>query len=193
MKIQAAVVITVMTFAASVFAADTNDASSKTSGFHVANAVWVYDAPSAPEPANNAPASALAASPIAPSLAAQTAHGFMPLIKNAIVPQHTTPTERKAWFALSLMSHGAAAFDAYSTNVSISSGHGYERNPLMKPFAGSAAVYPAAQVLPFGFDFLSRRMMRSDNSFIRHTWWVPQLAGTVGSAWVGVRNLHVAQ
>jgi hypothetical protein len=92
-----------------------------------------------------------------------------------------------------MLAHGAAAFDAYTTRVSLESGRGYERNPLMRPFASSAAVYPAAQVLPFGLDYLSRRMMRSNNTVLRHTWFIPQLASTVGSTWVGVRNLNVAQ
>lgn len=117
----------------------------------------------------------------------------MPLLKSAVDPEDTTPAQRRTWQALSLASHGAAAFDAYSTRLSIESGRGYERNPIMKPFADSGMAYPAAQVLPLGLDYVSRRMMRSNHSVLRHTWWLPQLAATAGSTWVGVRNLHIAQ
>ena len=127
------------------------------------------------------------------SAAKPAARGVMPLLKSAVVPDNSTPAERTMSMALSLASHGAAAFDAYSTRVSLESGRGYERNPVMKPFAGSGMIYPAAQVLPFGLDYLSRRMMRSNHAVLRHTWWLPQLAATASSTWVGVRNLHVAQ
>lgn len=178
---------------ATAFAADNNDASSKV---RVSSAVYVYEMPSAPEPVSTTPASPLAANPVTPSLATQASHGFVPMLRGALVPKpahHASPAERTAWFALSSFSHGAAAFDAYSTRASLTSGRGYERNPVMAPFAKSAAIYPATQVVPFGLDYLSRRMMRSNNSLFRHTWWLPQLASGVGSTWVGVRNLHVAR
>lgn len=193
MKFRAAVIGIVMAVAASGFASDRDAASSKdASGFHVASAVWVYDAPAAPSASVNVPASPLAVSPIAPSVATRTERGFLPRLRGAVVPDRVSPREQKAWMALSLASHGTAAFDAYSTRASIASGRGYERDPLMKPFANSGLIYPAAQVVPFGLDYLSRRMMRSNNTVLRHTWFLPQLASTVGSAWVGVRNLHVA-
>ena len=74
----------------------------------------------------------------------------------------------------------------------LSSGHGYERNPLMRPFAGNGSMYAVTQVGPTGLDFLSHRMLRSNNPFMRRMWWVPQTACTAGSIWVGVRNVHVA-
>ena len=150
--------------------------------------------PNSDSSAEAAPAAPAMVTPVTkPVVAAKPAHGLMPLLKSAVIPEDTTPFERHTWMALSLATHGAAAFDAYSTRVSIESGRGYERNPVMKPFAGSGMIYPAAQVLPFGIDYISRRMMRSDNTLLRHTWWLPQLAATAGSTWVGVRNLHVAQ
>jgi hypothetical protein len=93
---------------------------------------------------------------------------------------------------LAAIQHGSAAFDAWSTRQSLSSGHAYERDPLLKPFAGSASIYPALQVLPFGIDFLSRRMMRSGSPVVRKLWWMPQTLSAAGFLWSGARNLHVA-
>ena len=104
----------------------------------------------------------------------------------------TTGWKSKRWFALTVAQHGSAAFDAWSTRQSLGSGNGYERDPLLKPFANSAAVYPALQVLPFGLDYLSSRMMRSQNTMVRRFWWLPQTVSTVGFVWNGARNLHVA-
>jgi len=101
-------------------------------------------------------------------------------------------SHKRAWLTLVALQHGSAAFDAWSTRQSILSGNGYERDPLMKPFAGSAAIYPAIQVLPIGLDYLSNRMMRSSNGMVRRLWWVPQTVSSVGFMWSGARNLHVA-
>ena len=100
--------------------------------------------------------------------------------------------EVRIWRGLVIAQHSAAIFDAWTTHESLASGNGYERNPLVKPFANSAAIYPVLQVAPIGFDFISHRMMRSRNSFVRKTWWLPQAASTIGSLWCGSRNLHVA-
>jgi hypothetical protein len=48
------------------------------------------------------------------------------------------------------------------------------------------------QIMPAGFDFLSHRMMRSQNQLLRRTWWIPQTAAIAGSLWSGSRNVHVA-
>lgn len=96
------------------------------------------------------------------------------------------------WRGLVAVSHSAAVFDAWSTRNSLSQGHGYERNPLMRPFAGNGSIYAATQVAPVGLDFLSRYMLRRNNGLVRKLWWVPQTAFTAGSIWVGVRNVHVA-
>ena len=99
---------------------------------------------------------------------------------------------KRVWMTLVALQHGSAAFDAWSTRQSLLSGNGYERDPLMKPFAGSAAIYPALQILPIGLDYLSKRMMRSPNAMVRHLWWVPLTVSTTGFVWSGARNLHVA-
>ena len=112
--------------------------------------------------------------------------------------QTTKPKEKSAedrkrvWMTLVALQHGSAAFDAWSTRQALLSGNGYERDPLAKPFAGSAAIYPALQILPVGLDYLSKRMMRSPNVMVRRLWWIPQTVSTTGFVWSGARNLHVA-
>ena len=98
----------------------------------------------------------------------------------------------RSWQALLIGQHAAAVFDAWSTRQALISGNGYERDPLMKPFANSATIYPATQVAPALFDFLAYRMMRSHNPYLRRTWWLPQAASFAGSMWCGSRNLRVA-
>ena len=98
---------------------------------------------------------------------------------------------RRAWLALSIVQHGAAAFDAYSTRDAISHG-AVENDPLMRPFAHSPAMYAANQVGPLVLDLVARRMQRSDNSFLRRMWWVPQSAAAADFIFCGVHNLHVA-
>jgi hypothetical protein len=98
---------------------------------------------------------------------------------------------RRAWLALSLVQHGAAAFDAYSTRDAISHG-AVESDPLMRPFAHSSAMYAANQVGPVFLDYVARRMQRSDNSFLRRIWWLPQSAAAADFIFCGVHNLHVA-
>ena len=100
--------------------------------------------------------------------------------------------QQRTWWALTAAQHGAATFDAWSTRQSLASGNGYERNPLMKPFAGSAAIYPVIQVMPVGLDFLSKRMMQSRHGFFRKTWWLPQTIATAGFVWSGANNLRIA-
>src|SRR5208282_3738013 len=54
---------------------------------------------------------------------------------------------RRNWLILSLSQHSAAAFDAYSTRVAISSG-AHENDPMMRPFAYSPGIYAAIQAGP---------------------------------------------
>jgi hypothetical protein len=118
--------------------------------------------------------------------------------QTTILKSTTTPREKpsvkqqRIWWTLTVAQHGAATFDAWSTRQSLASGNGYERNPLMKPFAGSSAIYPVIQVMPVGLDFLSKRMMQSRHGFFRKTWWLPQTIATAGFVWSGANNLRVA-
>jgi len=100
------------------------------------------------------------------------------------------PSTRR-WIALSLVQHGAAAFDAYSTRDAISHG-AVEADPLIRPFANSSGIYAAIQVMPVALDYTSRRMQRSPNNFIRRIWWVPQSVATASFLFSGVHNFHVA-
>jgi hypothetical protein len=119
---------------------------------------------------------------------------MQPLVQQSPKREAIQPSvkEIRLWRGLVIAEHSAALFDAWSTRRSISSGNGYERNPLIKPFANSPAIYPVLQVAPLGVDFLSHRLMRSNNAFLRRVWWVPQVASVGGSLWVGARNIHVA-
>jgi len=100
--------------------------------------------------------------------------------------------EKTTWITLTASQHSAAFFDAWSTRRVLVSGTGYERDPLLRPFTDSAAMYPATQVLPLALDFMSYRMMGSQNRLLHHTWWLPQAAYIAGSVWCGSRNLRVA-
>lgn len=117
-----------------------------------------------------------------------------PVLKPTPIQPENGPSQRelRIWKTLVIAQHSAAGFDAWTTRRSIESGNGFERNILVRPFANSAAIYPALQVVPFGFDYLSHRMMRSGNRLFRHTWWIPQVASTTASLWCGSRNLRVA-
>src|SRR5487761_197073 len=99
------------------------------------------------------------------------------------------PMERSShlWFALSAAEHGSAAFDAWSTRRAISQGRA-EADPVMRPFAHSAAIYGAIQVVPFGLDYVARRMHRS-TGWTRHVWWVPQSVATATYLFSGSYNV----
>jgi hypothetical protein len=110
-------------------------------------------------------------------------------------PEEVKRVERnhytRTWLALSLVQHGAAAFDAYSTRQSISHGN-VENDPMMRPFAHSGAIYAAIQAGPVALDFIARRMQHSEIGLVRRTWWVPQTISTGSFIFSGIRNLSVA-
>jgi hypothetical protein len=137
--------------------------------------------PSAPEPKvkpNVEPASLRSA-----------AQPFQPL-RPATRPRETA-RQRKIWYGLMAVGHTGAALDAWSTRRAISGGYGQEANPFLSPFAHSNALYAATQVSPAFMDFLGKRMMTSQNPWVRKLWWVPQAAGaSVSFAAVG-HNLSV--
>jgi hypothetical protein len=98
---------------------------------------------------------------------------------------------RRTWLLLSVAQHSAAAFDAYSTRVAISHG-AVERNPFIRPFSDSPAIYAAIQLTPVALDFIARRMQRSRNGLLRRTWWLPQTVSTGVFLFAGAHNLNVA-
>ncbi len=112
-------------------------------------------------------------------------------VKRTEIPRITLG-QQHAWMALTVLQHSTAALDAWSTRKSINSGHGHELNPLMKPFAGSGAIYAAIQVAPLGTDYLARRFMQSQHPTLRKLWWLPQAASSVGFTFSSVNNLRVA-
>ena len=114
-----------------------------------------------------------------------------PSSKEYGVKEAMTMPSRRAWLALSIVQHGAAAFDAYSTRQAV--GHGaVEDDPLMRPFAGSPAIYVATQVGPVIFDLLARHMQRSEYPLVRRLWWMPQGMSAGLSIFAGVHNLNIA-
>jgi len=115
---------------------------------------------------------------------------IQPGTQNKVIMVENTPSRRK-WLVLSIAMHSAAAFDAYSTRQAVSSG-AHETDPLMRPFAQSPGIYAAIQVGPLALDYAARRMQRSQNSFLRRTWWLPQSAGTGLFLFSGAHNLNLA-
>ncbi len=99
---------------------------------------------------------------------------------------------RRNWLILSLVSSGAAEFDAYSTRRSIGDGN-VEADPTMRPFANSPTIYGAIQASPLVMDYVAFKMQRSNNLLLRHMWWLPQTAGTAVSVFAGAHNLSIAR
>lgn len=99
---------------------------------------------------------------------------------------------RKAWLTLAVAEHSAAFFDAYSTRRAVSLG-AVEKDPMMRPFANSPAIYGAIQVGPVLLDFVSHRMQHSENGFIRRMWWMPQTFATGTYLFSAVHNMGVAK
>lgn len=93
----------------------------------------------------------------------------------------------RLWFVLSATEHGSAAFDAWSTRRAISQGRA-ETDPMMRPFAHSEAIYGAIQVVPFGLDYVARRMQHS-TGWTRRVWWVPQSLATATYLFSGSYNV----
>ena len=127
--------------------------------------------------------------------AESTAAPIQPLPKSPVKPavgeSYETPRQRKMWYALMVLDHGTAAFDAWTTRRAISGGYGVEGDPLQRPFAHSGAIYATTQVTPVIMDFLAHQMMRSSHPMIRKAWWVPQAASASVSLGAGIHNYSV--
>lgn len=102
-------------------------------------------------------------------------------------PNELPVTHRGMWLALTTVEHSAATYDAWSTRRALAAGR-IEADPLMRPFAGSAALYPVMQVVPFGLDYLAHRLQRS-SGWAHRIWWVPQSAATVTFLFSGSYNV----
>jgi hypothetical protein len=123
----------------------------------------------------------------------------LPAARGIVTPVYLAPAKpryerssQRLWLTLSVAQSGAATFDAWSTRRAISSGQGQEQNLLLKPFAGNASLYAAIQLSPVVLDYLGRRMMKSQQGWARHAWWLPQALGTAISLASAAHNLHVA-
>lgn len=98
---------------------------------------------------------------------------------------------RRQWIALAILQHSAAVFDAYSTRQAV--GHGaVEDNPMLRPFAGSGAIYAATQLTPLVLDLVAYHMQRSEYPLLRKFWWMPQTLSAGLSMFSGFHNLSVA-
>jgi hypothetical protein len=122
--------------------------------------------------------------------AIEPAHAGLPIrpVKPVYVRPSETHGQRVAWYALAVTGHGAAAFDAWSTRRVLSRNAGVESNPLLRPFAHSSAMYAATQVSPAVMDLIGKRMMVSQNKWVRRMWWLPQAAGSGFSVFAGAHN-----
>ncbi len=124
---------------------------------------------------------------IAPNPAAQP----FQQVKPAFTRPRETPRQRMLWYGLTIAGSSGAAFDAWSTKRAVVGGYGQEANPFLRPFANSNAIYAATQVSPAFMDFLGKRMMVSENRWVRKFWWLPQAAGASMSFVSGAHNVGV--
>jgi len=102
-----------------------------------------------------------------------------------------TPRQRQVWYGLMVISHGAAAFDAYSTRRALVGNYGVEGNPMLRPFSHSNAIYAATQLSPVVMDYVGHRMLKSHHPLMRRFWWLPQTAGASFSLGAGIHNYRL--
>jgi hypothetical protein len=143
--------------------------------------------PSPIAPVSGAPAPAALSSPSSSSAAA----AFIASSPAAMRAREQEQLRKHLWLGLSIADHSAATFDAWTTRRVISSGEGYEMDPLVRPFAGNASLYAAMQVGPLVLEYVGWRMMKSRHGWERRTWWVPQSLCAAMNLASGVHNLGV--
>lgn len=110
--------------------------------------------------------------------------------ENRVTAERST-LPKKTFISLALLNHSAVAFDSWSTRRLVDAG-GRELNPLLKPIAGSNALYPVMQAWPTAIDYLAARMARSDKPWMRKMWWMPQTVSAASSIVIGFRNVSLA-
>lgn len=147
---------------------------------------------SAAASSSSAPAAASTPAKISANSAIEPAIVAQPLKVSYTRPRETR-SQRLAWYTLTAVSSGAAAFDAYSTRLAVSGNYGTETNPFLRPFAHSNALYAVTQVSPAVLDYIGKRMMTSETRWVRKLWWLPQVAGSGFSVTAGVHNLSVVK
>jgi hypothetical protein len=132
--------------------------------------------------------------PVTPAAAEPAALTPTPVISSSAAIEKDRRWQRRQkqiWMGLAIAQSSAAMFDAGSTRQVISSGAGYELNPMLRPFAGNGSLYAAIQVAPLVLDYVGHRMLMSHHRWARDTWWIPQAVGTVVSVAGGVNNVGV--
>lgn len=134
-------------------------------------------------------AASLPIAPRPPSLCPSTRPDFRsgPGSASSPRPRRMSRVQLRAWLVLVAAQHGVALFDARTTRSAVSGYH--ELDPLLRPFAHSAAIYAVTQVAPVGLDWLATRLATSRHPWLRRLWWVPQAAATAALAWSGTHNL----
>ena len=115
-----------------------------------------------------------------------------PFAKLAPLPEHRLfalhPGQR--WLMLAILQSSAATLDAWTTNRAVGAGH-TELDPLLRPAAGTPAMYAAVEVVPLILDLIGLKMRHSENGLLRRAWWLPQTIGANASFGAAVRNLAV--
>ena len=144
------------------------------------SSLTVSELPAMPTPKADAAA-------IQPAVPAQP---FQP-VKPVFTRPRETHRQRVIWYSLAVAGHSGAAFDAWSTKRAVTGGYGQESNPFLRPCANSNAIYVATQVSPAIMDYVGKKMMVSQNRWIRKMWWVPQAAGASFSFYAGAHNVGV--
>jgi hypothetical protein len=100
----------------------------------------------------------------------------------------TRPFYDKKVMLLAGINAGAAVWDDIASRKVIESG-GYERNPLMRPFAHNSGTLAAESVgEAWLMAFIADRMKHSSHSLLRKTWWLPQTLNISAKLSGGVYN-----
>lgn len=86
---------------------------------------------------------------------------------------------------LTALDAGLIAADLRGTAALREGPHFRELDPLARPIvqAGPAAMAAAGYGEAAGLAWLAQRLRRSDRTWLRRTWWVPQAAGIAGHMW----------
>ncbi len=127
------------------------------------------------------------ATPLTESAAISMSNLYLPPPPAFRPPNETPVVHRNWWIVLSATEHGSAEYDAWSTRNALSNGR-VEADPIMRPFAGSSAIYSAIQVIPIGLDYVAHRFQRS-SGWTRHIWWAPQSLATATFLFSGSYNV----
>ena len=101
------------------------------------------------------------------------------------------PFYNKSVAILAAIHVGPAAWDGVTTRMVLDRG-GYERDPLMRPFAGNSGALAATTAGEVWLSaFVADRMKHSHSIILRKGWWLPQAVSISLDLWVGVNNTVV--